>query len=158
MGGAVTSIVRNAPLGLGEPVFNKFHAYLSQAVMSINACRAFEVGAGQAAARMTGEENNDQMFFRHEKVGHYTNNAGGVLGGITTGEDIIFTSYFKPTPSICREQNTIDAYNNNVSVKIKGRHDPCVVLRAVPVVEAMTAMSVLDFIMLDKSKDFFWER
>ncbi len=152
IGGAVFCVIKNCPAGLGEPVFDKFNARLASAIMSINACKAIEIGSGIKTAQMRGSEHNDPIIAENGKVKFLSNNAGGILGGITTGQDIYFTAYFKPTPSIFREQKTIDINKNNIKIKIKGRHDPCIVPRAVIVVEAMAALTIADFILLGNNK------
>lgn len=148
IGGIISCVVKNCPVGLGEPVFNKFHAKLGSAILSINACKGFEIGSGFDAAKKIGSENNDEFYYDNNKINTYTNNAGGVLGGITNGQDIVFRASFKPTPSVSKEQKTINNQLNNVKIKINGRHDPCVVPRAVVIVEAMTAMAIADFLLL----------
>ncbi len=154
VGGAISCVVVGCPAGLGEPVFDKFDARLASAIMSINACKAFEIGKGFDVAQMLGSENNDQIFIENNQIKFSTNNAGGVLGGITTGQDIFFKAYFKPTPSISREQNTIDKNLKMRKIQTKGRHDPCIVPRAVAVVEAMTALTIADFILLNNANKF----
>ena len=151
VGGIITCVIKNCPIGLGEPVFNKFHAQLGNAILSINACKGFEIGSGFASASMLGSENNDNFFVENNKINTFTNNSGGVLGGITNSQDIVIKAAFKPTPSISKEQQTIDNLNNNILIKINGRHDPCVVPRAVIIVEAMAAMVVADFLLLRNS-------
>ncbi len=145
-GGIVECIVKNAPIGLGEPVFDKFDAVLSHAIMSIGATKGIEFGKGFEVAKLKGSENNDEM----DRNGFITNNAGGILGGITTGEDIIFRVAVKPIPSISKKQKTIDIKENETIIKIKGRHDVCAIPRINPVIEAMTAIVIVDFIMLNK--------
>ncbi len=147
VGGVVSCVVKNCPTGLGEPVFDKFEAKLAYAMLSINASKGFEIGRGFEAAELKGSENNDFMAFENNKTVFKTNNAGGTLGGITSGQDIFFRVAFKPTPSIAKEQQTIDNQNTNTQLSTKGRHDACVVPRAVAVVEAMTAMVIADFIL-----------
>ena len=152
VGGVISCIVKNVPIGLGEPVYDKLNARLAYAVMSINACKAFEIGKGTEVATMTGSQNNDPLTVKDEQIYFLSNNAGGILGGISTGQDIFFKATFKPTPSIGLEQQTVTTDNQNVKIKITGRHDPCIVPRAVPVVEAMTAVTLADFILLNNSK------
>lgn len=155
IGGIVSCLVKNVPLGLGEPIYDKISARLAYAIMSINACKGFEIGKGLEVAQMKGSENNDQIQIKNNKIKFLSNNAGGTLGGISTGQDIFFRAAFKPTPSIAIKQNTIDKKLQNVSISIKGRHDPCVVPRAVIVVEAMTAVTLLDFILLKQTNKLF---
>ncbi len=152
IGGIITCIVKNMPIGLGSPVFDKFHARLGAAMLSINACKGFEIGQGFAVAEMKGNENNDEMKMQNGKVKFLSNNAGGVLGGITNGQDLFFRAAFKPTPTIFRQQQTITKSHKNIIFDAKGRHDPCVVPRATVIVEAMTAMTIADFILLNNSK------
>ncbi len=153
IGGIITCVIKNCPIGLGEPVFDKFHAKLGQAILSINACKGFEIGAGFKSAELTGSENNDEFFTENNIIKTKSNNAGGVLGGITNGEDIYFNAVFKPTPTIFKAQNTIDKDNNNITIKNKGRHDPCVVPRATVIVEAMTALTIADFLLQNNAKN-----
>ncbi len=144
IGGSVTAIIRNAPAGLGSPVFDKLPADLAKAMMGINAAKGFEIGSGFRAAEMRGSEHNDRFYTTKGKVRTKTNFAGGVLGGISTGEDIYFRVAFKPTSTIAKAQDTIDRRGKQVVLKAAGRHDPCIVPRAVPIVEAMAAIVVMD--------------
>lgn len=162
VGGVVKCIVKGMPAGVGEPVFDKLDAKLSQAIMSIGAVKGFEIGAGFNAARVTGSENNDSFVADADgNVSKKTNNAGGILGGISDGSDIVLRAAFKPTPSIFREQETINKEHENIKIAIKGRHDPIIVPRAVVVVEAMTAITLIDMLMVsmtstvDGMKKFF---
>jgi len=140
VGGIVKLVIHNIPPGIGDPVFFKLDARLGMAMLSIGAVKGIEFGAGFASSRMRGSENNDRM-----KDGSFeSNNAGGILGGISTGQDIIARIAVKPTPSIAQEQDTIDLHGANRSIKIEGRHDPCIVPRIIPVIEAMAALVVLD--------------
>ena len=150
VGAVVQGVVKNVPVGLGEPAFRKFHAILSQAMMSINAAKGFEIGEGFNAARMKGSECNDEFVFDGELIRTKTNHSGGVQGGITNGEDIVFRVAFKPIPSVMLPQQTVDTEGNAVTLQIEGRHDVCVVPRVLPMVEAMAAMVTLDFILLKK--------
>jgi len=143
-GGAVACLVRGVPPGLGEPVFDKLDARLATAVLSIGATKGIEFGAGFAAAHLRGSENNDTPTSG-------TNNAGGILGGISNGQDIAFKVAFKPTPSISKPQKALNSKTGaTVDLVISGRHDACIVPRAVPVVEAMTALALADFILLQR--------
>lgn len=146
VGGIVTCVVRNMPAGLGEPVFDKLHARLGQAMLSINAVKGFEIGSGFAGTRMRGSKHNDIL-----KPGctSSTNHAGGVLGGISTGDDLVFRVAFKPVSTLMRDQPSIDDEGREVTLEGKGRHDPCVVPRAVPIVEAMTALVLADFYLIN---------
>jgi chorismate synthase len=148
VGGTVRCVIKNLPVGLGEPVFDKFHAVLAQSMLSINACKGFEIGAGFQASKMKGSEHNDEFFAGNsDEISLKTNNAGGVLGGITSGADIDFRVVFKPTATIFKKQNTVNKDGENVEISAKGRHDPCIVPRAVPIVEAMAALVVVDFLL-----------
>ncbi len=148
VGGIVEVVARNVPAGLGEPVFGKLDAYLAYAVMSIPAVKGVEIGAGFEAARMRGSENNDPLYL-DGSIRFRTNNAGGILGGISNGEDIVLRAAIKPTPSISRKQRTVDFEKmEEVEISIKGRHDPCIVPRAVPVVEAMVSLVLVDCMTL----------
>ncbi len=148
-GGVVECIVKGVPAGVGEPVFGKLDAELSRALMSIGAVKAVEIGDGVAVTGRYGSENNDSFFTRGDSVYKASNHAGGILGGISDGTDIIVRAHFKPTPSISKEQETINEKGENVRIKIKGRHDPIVVPRAVVVSESMVAITVLDAIMIN---------
>ena len=150
VGAIIQGTIKNAPVGLGEPAFMKFHAILAYAMMTINAAKGFEIGEGFNAARMRGSEYNDEFFFDGERIRTKTNHSGGVQGGITNGEDIVFRVAFKPIPSIMQPQQTVDIHGNAVTLEIHGRHDVCVVPRVLPIVEAMAAMVTLDFILLKK--------
>ena len=147
IGGTVTCVIKNAPLGLGEPIFDKLHADLGKAMLSINAVKGFEYGSGFCGTEMKGSEHND-LF--NEDGTTKTNLSGGVQGGISNGMDIYFRVAFKPVATVMKEQDTIDAEGNNVKMQGKGRHDPCVVPRAVPIVEAMAALVLADFYLLNK--------
>ncbi|WP_103327378.1 chorismate synthase [Bacteroidetes bacterium endosymbiont of Geopemphigus sp.] len=147
LGGTVSCIVQNVPIGLGEPVFDKLHADLGKAMLSINAVKGFEYGSGFSGTQMRGSTHND-LF---QKGGNTTTNfSGGIQGGISNGMDIYFRVAFKPVATIMREQNTIDHHNRSVSIRGKGRHDPCVVPRAVPIVEAMAALVLADHWLFQK--------
>lgn len=147
IGGEISCIVKNVPIGLGQPVFDKFQSQLAKAIMSINACKGFEIGNGFEAAKLKGSQNNDQFFEDNGKIFKKSNNAGGVLGGITDGSDIFFRAAFKPTASIGKIQKTVDINNKNTQISIGGRHDPCIVPRATSVVEAMTSLVIADFFL-----------
>ena len=150
VGAIIQGTIKNAPVGLGEPAFMKFHAILAYAMMTINAAKGFEIGEGFNAARMRGSEYNDEFYFDGERVRTKTNHSGGVQGGITNGEDIVFRVAFKPIPSVMLPQQTVDIHGNAMTLEILGRHDVCVVPRVIPIVEAMAAMVTLDFILLKK--------
>ncbi|RLI72838.1 chorismate synthase [Archaeoglobales archaeon] len=148
IGGIVEVIVKNAPAGLGEPVFLKLDAYLAFAIMGIPAVKGIEIGAGFKVARMRGSENNDPIIVKDSKITFETNNAGGILGGISNGDDIVLRAAIKPTPSISKPQKTVNVDLKEEIIEIKGKHDPCIVPRAVPVVEAMVALVIVDLMML----------
>lgn len=144
VGGAVLVRARGVPAGLGEPIYYKLDAVLAEAMMSINAAKAVEIGAGIESARMRGSQNNDPIT----KEGFASNNAGGILGGISSGEEIVVKVYFKPTPSIFQPQRSIDIHGNEVEVSLKGRHDPFVAARGSVVAEAMMALVLADMLLL----------
>src|SRR5690554_4270059 len=148
IGGTVTCVVQNVPTALGEPVFDKLHARLGQAMLSINAAKGFEFGSGFCGAKMKGSEHND--LFNPDGTTK-TNLSGGVQGGISNGMDIYFRIAFKPVATLLQSQTTIDKEGNIVEMLGRGRHDACVVPRAVPIVEAMTAMVLADFVLLDRA-------
>jgi chorismate synthase len=148
IGGIVSCVIENTPIGLGEPVFDKLHADLGKAMLSINAVKGFEFGSGFQGTQLKGSQHNDS-FNSDGKT--KTNNSGGVQGGISNGMDIYFNVAFKPVATIMKAQETIDSSNNVVEMKGKGRHDPCVVPRAVPIVEAMTALVLVDFYLINRT-------
>lgn len=150
-GGVVECIVTGMPAGIGDPVFDKLDAGLSKAIMSIGAVKAVEIGDGFAVSAAKGSENNDAFVMEDQRIRKKTNHAGGILGGISDGSDIILRAYFKPTPSIFQKQETVNKSGENIAVEIKGRHDPVVVPRAVVVVECMTALTILDACMANMS-------
>ena len=145
IGGVVSAIIEGSPIGLGEPVFDKLHAELAKAMLSINACKGFEYGSGFAGAKMKGSEHNDIFIKENEKIKTKTNFSGGIQGGITNGMDIYFRAAFKPVATIIQKQDSLDTEGDATIVEGKGRHDPCVVPRAVPIVEAMAALVMVDF-------------
>jgi len=147
IGGIISCIIRNVPIGLGEPVFDKLHAELGKAILSINAVKGFEFGSGFAGSAMYGSEHNDSF---NSDGSTKTNYSGGIQGGISNGMDIYFNVAFKPVSTIMRDQDSIDSHGNQVKVSGKGRHDPCVVPRAVPIVEAMSALVIADYYLLNK--------
>lgn len=149
MGGIIECVVSGMPAGIGEPVFDKLDANLAKAMFSIGAVKGFELGAGFAVATSKGSENNDAFVPADGDIRKATNHAGGILGGISDGSDIIFRTAIKPTPSIFSEQSTVNKNGEAVSVEIKGRHDPIIVPRAVVVVEAMTALTIADALLLN---------
>jgi chorismate synthase len=145
VGGIVTCVVKNTPVGLGEPVFDKLHAELGKAMLSINAVKGFEYGSGFEGIKMRGSQHNDEFFNDGGRIRTKTNYSGGIQGGISNGEDIYFNVAFKPVATIMQDQSTVDKFGNETNVSGKGRHDPCVVPRAVPIVEAMAALVLADF-------------
>lgn len=151
VGGIIECVIRNVPRGIGDPLFNKVSSSLAQAMFSINAVQGFEMGAGFACADKKGSEYNDEFINQDNRILTTTNNCGGVQGGITNGMPIIFRTAFKPTPTIGIEQKTVNLNGENDLIKAHGRHDPCVLPRAVPVVEAMTAIIMLDLYLCAKA-------
>jgi chorismate synthase len=150
VGGVIECVIRGVPAGLGEPVFDKLEADLAKAMLSLPASKAFEIGSGFAGTRMKGSEHNDPFEIREEKVRTITNNSGGVQGGISNGEEIVFRVAFKPPATIAREQKTVTSSNEETTLTARGRHDPCVLPRAVPIVEAMAALVICDHAMRQK--------
>ncbi len=152
VGGVVTCVVKGAPAGLGEPLYNKLTSSLAHAMLSINAVKGFEYGNGFDAASGRGSEQNDIFYNDNGRIATRTNNSGGVQGGISNGNDIYFRVAFKPVATLLMEQNTVTSSGEETTLLAHGRHDPCVVPRAVPVVEAMAALVLLDHYMLDRSR------
>lgn len=153
LGGIAECVVTGLPAGIGEPVFEKLDANLSKALVSIGSVKAFEIGDGINVSKMTGSKNNDAFIFSDGKILKSTNHAGGTLGGISDGSDIIIRAHIKPTPSIFKTQSTVNKNNENIDINIKGRHDPIIVPRAVVVVEAMTAITVLDMMLVNMTSN-----
>lgn len=149
IGGTITCVAQNIPVGLGEPIFYKLHAELGKAMLSINAVKGFEFGSGFAGSKMVGSEHND-LFNPNGST--KTNMSGGIQGGISNGMDIYFRVAFKPVATIMQNQQTINSEGDEAEIQGKGRHDPCVVPRAVPVVEALTALVLADFYLLNKTR------
>ncbi|MDP6908628.1 MAG: chorismate synthase [Flavobacteriales bacterium] len=152
VGGIVTCVIRNVPVGLGEPVFDKLHADLGKAMLSINAVKGFEIGSGFGAAKMKGSEHNDAFVSEDGRIRTETNHSGGIQGGISNGMDIYFNVAFKPTATLMQVQKTVDSDGNEVSLEGKGRHDPCVLPRAVPIVEAMTNIVLADHFLRNNTQ------
>lgn len=150
IGGVITCVISGVPVGLGEPCFDKLQALLAHAMLSINAVKGFEYGSGFSGVSMRGSEHNDIFYMDGDRVRTRTNNSGGIQGGVSNGEDIYFNVAFKPTATILMEQDTVNSLHEEVKTTVKGRHDPCVVPRAVPIVEAMAAMVVADALMMNK--------
>ena len=149
IGGTITCLLQNVPVGLGEPIFDKLHANLGKAMLSINAVKGFEYGSGFNGSKMKGSEHND-LFNKDGST--QSNHSGGIQGGISNGMDIYFKVAFKPVATIMQKQQTINSKDEIVEMQGKGRHDPCVVPRAVPIVEALSAMVLVDFFLLDKAR------
>ncbi len=150
IGGIISCVISNVPAGLGEPIFDKLHADLGKAMLSINAVKGFEYGSGFDSVHMLGSEHND-LFEFDKKVKTKTNNSGGIQGGISNGEDIYFRVAFKPVATIMQRQETINSKGETTEIKGKGRHDPCVLPRAVPIVEAMAALILTDHLLRNKN-------
>ena len=148
IGGIISCVIQNVPIGLGEPVFDKLHAELGKAMLSINAVKGFEYGSGFEGIKMKGSEHNDQY---NTDGSTKTNHSGGIQGGISNGMDIYFNVAFKPVATVIQPYDTIDKDGNKVTTKGKGRHDPCVVPRAVPIVEAMAALVLADYTLLQRT-------
>ncbi|ELR71428.1 Chorismate synthase [Fulvivirga imtechensis AK7] len=151
IGGIVSCVATGVPAGLGEPVFDKLHAELGKAMLSINAVKGFEYGSGFEGVKMKGSEHNDAFYQEEDKVKTKTNYSGGIQGGISNGQDIYFKVAFKPVATIMQDQESIDSQGNPATVSGKGRHDPCVVPRAVPIVEAMAALVLADFYLINQT-------
>lgn len=151
LGGVIFGLVKNCPAGWGEPVFDKLHADLAKSMLSINAVKGFEYGSGFQAAEMKGSEHNDEFYDEAGKVRTKSNFSGGIQGGISNGEDIYFRIAFKPVATLMRHQQSINQEGESVEVKGKGRHDPCVLPRAVPIVRAMTALVLADHFLRSKT-------
>lgn len=160
-GGIVECIIKHMPVGVGEPAFEKLNANLAKAVCSIGAVKGFEIGDGFDVAKVTGLANNDNYEMNDGKITKITNHSGGILGGISDGSDIVIRAAFKPTPSIANTQQTVNKQMENISINIKGRHDPIIVPRAVVVVESMAALCILDMLFesmtsrMDRLMEFF---
>ncbi len=155
IGGVITCIIQGVPAGLGEPAFGKLHAALGQAMLSINAAKGFEYGDGFEAGLYRGSEHNDSFCSKDGHIRTKTNYSGGIQGGISNGETIYFHVAFKSVATILQEQQTVDQEGIETTLKAKGRHDPCVLPRAVPIVEAMAAMTILDYYLLQQTRESF---
>ena len=151
VGGRISTVIKGVPLGLGEPVFDKLQSAISGAIMSINACKGIEFGTGFKSSRNKGSDENDLFVLKSNTIRTETNNSGGIQGGISNGEDIFFRAAFKPVSTILKKQSTISNKGQKVSINPSGRHDPCVVPRAVPIVDSLTAMIILDYYLLNKT-------
>jgi chorismate synthase len=156
LGGIIESVARNVPVGLGEPVFDKLKADLAKAMMSLPATMGFQIGSGFAGVTMTGSEHNDPFYLEKddgmERIRTRTNNSGGTQGGISNGENILFQVAFKPTATIGKPQQTVDMHGNEVTLEASGRHDPCVLVRAPAIVEAMAALVLTDHLLRQRAK------
>jgi chorismate synthase len=152
VGGIVEGVARGVPAGWGEPVFDKLEAELAKAMLSLPASKAFEVGSGFGGILLTGSQHNDPFRARNKKVFTTTNFSGGIQGGISNGQTIFFRVAFKPVATVLREQDTVDVHFENTKLKARGRHDPCVLPRAVPMVEAMTALVLVDHALRHKAQ------
>jgi chorismate synthase len=155
IGGIITCVAKGVPVGLGEPVFGKLHAALGHAMLTINAVKGFEYGDGFNAAFFRGSERNDRFFNDNGHINTRTNNSGGIQGGISNGQDIYFRVAFKSVATILMEQETVNMEGEDTILKARGRHDPCVLPRAVPIVESMTAMTLLDYLLIQKTRENF---
>jgi len=153
IGGIITCVCRNVPTGLGEPVFNKMEALLAQAMLSIPATKGFEIGSGFGGSHMRGSAHNDVFIKKGGHLGTRTNYSGGVQGGISNGEPLIFRVAFKPPATISLPQKTVDFEGNDTVLEAKGRHDPCVVPRAVPIIESMAALVLADLALQQKMRE-----
>ncbi len=151
VGGQIKCIINGVKPGLGQPVFDKLHADLGKAMLSINAVKGFEYGSGFSGSKMTGSVHNDEFIVENGNVSTKTNNSGGIQGGISNGEEIYFKVAFKPVATIMSKQNSIDKEKTNVELSVKGRHDPCVVPRAVPIVESMAAIVLADHLLRNRT-------
>jgi chorismate synthase len=151
IGGVVSCVIQKVPVGLGVPVFDRLEADLAKAMLSINASKGFEFGSGFSGTTQKGSEHNDAFYVDNKKVKTKTNNSGGIQGGISNGEDIFFRVAFKPVATIMQKQQTIDVDLNETEMMGKGRHDPCVLPRAVPIVEAMAALVIADHLLLNRT-------
>ena len=151
VGGIITCVIKGCPAGLGEPEFDKLHAQLGSAMLGINAVKGFEYGEGFNCVNTFGNEQNDRFVNHDGNIETATNHSGGIQGGISNGQDIYFRIAFKPVATILQEQDTLDLEGNPTTLKARGRHDPCVLPRAVPVVEAMAAMVILDNFLMNKT-------
>ncbi|MGL4519660.1 MAG: chorismate synthase [Phocaeicola sp.] len=152
IGGVVSCLIEGCPVGLGEPVFGKLHAALGNAMLSINAVKGFEYGQGFDSMELRGSQQNDIFFNNNGRVETKTNYSGGIQGGISNGQDIYFKVAFKPVATVLMEQHTVNISGMDTTLKAKGRHDPCVLPRAVPIVEAMAAITLLDYYLIDRTK------
>jgi chorismate synthase len=152
VGGVIEAVARNVPPGLGEPVFDRLEADLGKALLSLPACKGFESGSGFAGTRLRGSQHNDAFLFQQGRVRTRTNRSGGIQGGISNGEDIVVRAAFKPTATVLMAQETVDVDGNATTLQARGRHDPCVLPRAVPMVEAMMALVLADHLLRQRGQ------
>ena len=155
IGGVISCVIQGAPVGLGEPAFGKLHAALGHAMLTINAVKGFEYGDGFASANYRGSERNDRFFNDNGKINTHTNHSGGIQVGISNGQDIYFRVAFKPVATLLMEQETVNKEGEDTILKAKGRHDPCVLPRAVPIVESMAAITILDYLLIQQTREGF---
>ncbi len=153
IGGVITAVIKNVPAGLGEPVFDKLNADLGKAMLSINAVKGFEIGSGFEGAKIPGSKHNDEFIMKDGKIRTKTNNSGGVMGGISSGETIYFKVVFKSVSTIKKKQNSVSRDMEEVELEASGRHDPCVLPRAVPIVDAMAALTIMDHYLRHKAQN-----
>jgi len=153
VGGVIECAIRNVPIGLGEPIFDKLEADLAKAMLSINATKGFEIGSGFEGIKLFGSQHNDAFTSKNNKIVTKTNNSGGIQGGISNGMPIIFRVAFKPTSTIQKEQDTVDTKGKSIKLEAKGRHDPCVLPRAVPIVEAMASLVLCDHYLRQRAQN-----
>jgi chorismate synthase len=152
VGGVIEAVARNVPPGLGEPVFDRLEADLGKALLSLPACKGFESGSGFAGTRLRGSQHNDAFLFQQGRVRTRTNRSGGIQGGISNGEDVVVRAAFKPTATVLMPQETVDVDGNATTLQARGRHDPCVLPRAVPMVEAMMALVLADHLLRQRGQ------
>ncbi|MDR0988444.1 MAG: chorismate synthase [Prevotellaceae bacterium] len=151
IGGVITCVIKGCPIGLGQPVFGKLQSALASGMLSINAAKAFEYGDGFKGLKLKGSQQNDVFYNNAGRIETRTNHSGGIQGGISNGEDIFFRVAFKPVATVLMEQHTVNVDGIDTTLRARGRHDPCVLPRAVPIVEAMAAMTLLDFYLIDRT-------
>lgn len=151
VGGTITAVIEGAPVGIGEPVYDRLEAMLAKGMMSINATKGFEFGSGFEGTKMRGSKHNDPFIINEDGISTKSNYSGGIQGGISNGEDIYFKVAFKPVATVLQKQNTVDIHGKETVLNAKGRHDPCVLPRAVPIVEAMAAITLLDMLLISKA-------
>ena len=156
VGGVISAVARQVPLGLGEPIFDKLEADLAKAMMSLPATKGFEIGSGFSGTSLWGSQHNDAFVAKGDRVGTQTNNSGGIQGGISNGEPIFLRVAFKPTSTIFKSQKTVDIHGQPAQLQAQGRHDPCVLPRAVVIVEAMLALVLADHLLRQQAMGDYW--